>query len=85
MNWKIGYEKYRTNYISVNIRSFVTLSLYYPVFVLFLLRLYAYSVLYYPIFCSPVTLSFHYPVSIKKDKNLLKGSIKQTIICIFAR
>ena len=31
MNWKIGYEKYRTNYVSINIRSFVILSLYYPV------------------------------------------------------
>ena len=55
-----------------------------PCFVLLLLCLYTYSVLHYPVFCSSVTLSFHYPVSIKKDKNLLKGSIKQTIICIFA-
>ena len=60
MNWEIGYEKYRTNYVSINIRSFVTLSLYYPFFVLLLLCLYAYSVLYYPVFCSSVTLSFHY-------------------------
>ena len=128
MIWKVGCEKYRTNYASVNICSFVTLSLHYPFFVLLLLCLYlilsciilssvllfclcitlflffcyfvfmlilSYIILYsvllllclyniIQLFCSPVTLSFHYPVSIKKDKNLLKGSIKQTIICIFA-
>ena len=61
MNWKIGYEKYRTNYASINIRSFVTLSLHYPIFVLLLLCLYAYLVLYYPVFCFS-TLSLHYPV-----------------------
>ena len=31
MNWEVGYEKYRTNYVSINIRSFVILSLHYPV------------------------------------------------------
>ena len=108
-----GMWKYRTNYTTVNIRSFVTLSLHYPVFVLLLLCLYFIlpciilsSVLLLclciTLFCSFVTLSlclfslilscilfFCYFVfsllwSIKKDKNLLKGSIKQTIFCIFA-
>ena len=35
-----GMWKNRTNYASINIRSFVTLSLHYPVFVLLLLCLY---------------------------------------------
>ena len=94
-----GMWKYRTNYTTVNIRSFVTLSLHYPVFVLLLLCLYFIlpciilsSVLLLclciTLFCSFVTLSLfysvlHYPVFCSSTLSLHYPVFVLLLLCLY--